>query len=260
MKYDVIVIGVGGVGSAAAYYSAKRGARVLGIDRFNPGHSRGSSHGTARIVQKGCYHQSDYLPLLDRALDNWQELESLTGTHLISESGLLIVGPDDGVLITGTRSAWEQRVADLEQIDRQEFHKRFPGYHLDEGYEAFLELDAGHINPRNCVRGFVQAAKAIGADFAIGEDVLGWRDCGAHVEVDTRTRTLVANKLVITPGPWATSLLGNLDVSFELRRYHRHWYSPRQESDYVAEALCRHTSLRHRRVSITERPPKTVAV
>ncbi len=233
-RADVIVIGIGGVGSAAAYFLAKRGARVIGIDRFQPGHPHGSSHGMARVVQRTCYHQSQYLPLLDRAMIIWHELEELLAEKLFAKSGLLIVGPEGGPLITATQLASNGSTDGLNRVDRKAFGTLFPDYYLAPDHKAFLEMEAGHINPRNCVRGFVRAANSLGAEFVIGGAVLNWKINGGVVEVGTSEQTFEADRLVITPGPWAVTLLGDIAVTFQVRRYHRHWFPPQSESCFSA--------------------------
>src|SRR6185369_2674134 len=99
--YDVIVLGTGGVGSAAAYHLAKRGAKVLGIDRFPGGHDRGSSHGETRIIRQAYFEHADYVPLLLRAYELWRELEQIAGEDLLHQVGLLQVGPPGGAVVGG---------------------------------------------------------------------------------------------------------------------------------------------------------------
>ena len=106
--YDVIILGTGGVGSAAAYHLAKRGANVLGIDRFAGGHDRGSSHGETRVIRQAYFEHPDYVPLLLRAYELWRELEAETGVDLLRQVGLLQVGPPVGTVVRGVLQSAKQ--------------------------------------------------------------------------------------------------------------------------------------------------------
>src|SRR5262245_64644022 len=113
-SYDVIVLGTGGVGSAAAFHAARRGAKVLGIDRFPGGHDRGSSHGETRIIRQAYFEHADYVPLLLRAYELWRELEHMAGQRLLHQVGLLQVGPPGGVVVKGVLQAARQHGLEVE--------------------------------------------------------------------------------------------------------------------------------------------------
>src|SRR5436309_15057375 len=101
VDYDVIVLGTGGVGSAAAYQMATRGAKVLGIDQFPGGHDRGSSHGETRVIRQAYFEHPDYVPLLLRAYELWRELEQQSDLALLHQIGLLQVGPPQALVVQG---------------------------------------------------------------------------------------------------------------------------------------------------------------
>ncbi|MFM7071293.1 MAG: FAD-dependent oxidoreductase, partial [Planctomycetota bacterium] len=175
MIYDAIVLGTGGVGSAALYHLAKRGARVLGLDRFPGGHDRGSSHGDTRIIRLAYYEHPDYVPLLRRAYELWAELERTVDERLYHQVGLLEAGPLDGELVPGVlRCAREHRL-DLESLDAAELTRRFPGFRLPEGCQAVFERQAGFLRVERCVLAHLRAAQAHGAEHRTGVDVSGWR-------------------------------------------------------------------------------------
>src|SRR5262245_53195794 len=119
-SFDVIVIGVGGMGSAALYHLARRGRRVLGLERFGLAHDRGSSHGRSRIIRKAYFEHPDYVPLLHRAYGLWAELEAASGRRLFHKTGLLLVGPGDGVVIPGVRRAAAAHRLDIVPITSDE--------------------------------------------------------------------------------------------------------------------------------------------
>src|SRR6476659_5381583 len=103
--YDAIVLGTGGVGSAALFHLARRGARVLGIDRFAPGHDRGSSHGQTRLIRQAYFEHPDYVPMVLRAFDLWHELEQLAGETLYHQVGLVQIGATNGEVVSGVRAS-----------------------------------------------------------------------------------------------------------------------------------------------------------
>src|SRR5215213_5659935 len=126
--YDAIVLGTGGVGSAALFHLARRGLRVLGIDRFTPGHDRGSSHGETRIIRQAYFEHPDYVPLLLRAYELWSELERLSGQKLICQVGLLQVGRPEGLVIRGVLESARRHGLPIEQLTAQEAEQRFAGF------------------------------------------------------------------------------------------------------------------------------------
>src|SRR5215470_8778451 len=103
--FDVVVCGLGVMGSAAVHRLAQRGKRVLGFERFVPGHDHGSSHGATRIIRLGYFEHPSYVPLLRRAYALWRELEVASGTPLLTVTGIAEIGPPDGTLVTGTLAA-----------------------------------------------------------------------------------------------------------------------------------------------------------
>lgn len=224
-SYDVIVIGVGGVGSATVYELAKRGLRVLGIDRFASGHDRGSSHGETRAIRKAYFEHPDYVPLLLRAYDNWKQLESESGRRLLYPTGILEVGPADGMLLEGVRQAASDYHLDLEEITHKDFQQRFPGFVLPEGSEAVFEPDGGFLLVEECVRTYMQLASGLGARLEIGQSVKSWSCSDRRVEVRCERETFTAERLVVTAGAWAADLLKQIGVEFRVLRKHLHWYA-----------------------------------
>src|SRR5436190_17094017 len=114
--YDVIVLGTGGVGSAAVYQLAKRRVKVLGIDQFPGGHDRGSSHGETRVIRQAYFEHPDYVPLLLRAYELWRELEHLAGEDLLHQVGLLQVGPPAGAVVGGVLESAQRHNLQVESL------------------------------------------------------------------------------------------------------------------------------------------------
>src|SRR5881628_636626 len=142
---DVIILGTGGVGSAAAYHLAKRGAKVLGIDQFPGGHDRGSSHGETRVIRQAYFEHPDYVPLLLRAYELWRNLEEAAQIELLHQVGLLQVGPPNGFVVPGVLQAARLHGLNVESLTADEVHKRFPGFRVPDGSSGVFEPAAGYL-------------------------------------------------------------------------------------------------------------------
>ena len=245
-NYDVIILGTGGVGSAAAYHLAKRGAKVLGIDRFAAGHDRGSSHGETRIIRQAYFEHSDYVPLLLKAYELWRELEEFSGVELLRQVGLLQVGPADGAVVTGVLASAQAHGLTVESHSPNDVHRRWPGFRAPESFVGVFEKAAGYLRVERCVLAHIAAAKTYGAEFrfssavaAINGEMLGesserraGQGGGAPIEVTTEDGEVFrAEKLIIAPGAWAPELLKHLNVPLQVRRKHVYWF-PTSDSAY----------------------------
>ncbi|MYB32951.1 MAG: N-methyl-L-tryptophan oxidase [Acidobacteria bacterium] len=205
--YDAIVIGVGGMGSAAVYHLAKGGARVLGLERFDIPHPFGSSHGLTRIIRLAYSEGSHYVPLLREAYRLWRELEELSGESILRVTGGLDIGPQSGGIVQGSLKSCTEHGLSFEQLDAAEVNRRFPGYELPAEMAAIHQPDAGYLHCETATSAHAAAARSLGADIATGVRVRGWDRIPGGVRVETEDACYEARKLVITAGPWAGELL-----------------------------------------------------
>jgi sarcosine oxidase len=227
LTHDVIVAGLGGMGSAAVYQLAGRGQRVLGLERFSPAHDRGSSHGRSRIIRQAYFEGSEYVPLLLRAYELWEQLEEETGQRLMTLTGGLMIGREDGELVSGSVRSAEEHGLPYEMLDAAEVRRRFPAYAPAPGTVALYEEKAGFVRPEETVKAHLDRASYSGADLRFGEPVLSWEASGAGVRVETPKSTYEAGRLVISPGAWASQLLADLDLPLEVIRQVMFWYEPK---------------------------------
>ncbi|MCB1485902.1 MAG: N-methyl-L-tryptophan oxidase [Bauldia sp.] len=234
--YDVIVIGTGGIGSAATWHLARRGARVLGLDRFPGGHAEGSSHGETRIIRKAYFEHPDYVPLLERAYALWAEIEAASGETLFRRVGLLEGGPAEGVLVRGIREAAARHALPLEDIVPGD-PESGPPMRLPGGAVGVLEKDAGFLFVERSVLAHLRMAAAAGADIVSGDAVLGWQAEEGGVTVRTAAKSYRADRLAITAGAWASGLLSGLAIPLTVRRKHLHWFAC-DDPRYSAERDC----------------------
>lgn len=204
----MIVAGLGGMGSAAAFHLARGGQRVLGLDAFSRGHTRGSSHGRSRIIREAYYEAPEYVPLVRRAYALWRELEVESGRPLLKITGGLTVGPPDGELVQGVKASAERHGIEIDVLDAAAVTRRFPPYRLPDSLGAVYETNAGILDPEACATAHWDLAIQSGADLRFGEPVEHWNADASGVRVETAQGGYGAARLVITAGAWATELLG----------------------------------------------------
>lgn len=218
--YDVIVVGTGGVGSAAMLACAKRGTKVLGLDRFPPGHDRGSSHGESRVIRRSYFEHPDYVPLLNSAYDLWNELGQRRNELFLHRTGLLYFGPPDGVVVPGVLKSAREHELVVEQLRAEELVARFPGFVVPPGAVALFESDAGYLAVERCVCVQIEEALRLGAEHRHGETVVGWSAEQDSVVVETESNKYEASRLVIAAGCWTEQLLRELDIPLRVVRKH----------------------------------------
>jgi sarcosine oxidase len=210
MKYDVIVLGVGGMGSATVYELARRGVRVLGLEQFNVGHDFGSSHGVNRIIRLAYAEDPRYVPLLRRAYERWRHIEQVTTERLLFITGGIDAGPPTGSIVQGSLRSCREHQLRHEVIDSTDLHRRFPGYGLPKELIAVYQPDAGFVMSERAIIAYVTAAQALGAEIHGRERVRQWGVRRGEVRVDTDRGSYRAARLVITAGAWAAKLVRKL--------------------------------------------------
>jgi sarcosine oxidase len=226
MHFDVIIVGLGAMGSAAAQHIAQRGRQVLGIDQFSPPHDKGSSHGGSRIIRQAYFEGPEYIPLLFRSYELWHDLERETSTPLIHTTGGLVIGSRCGDLVQRTISSAGQHKIPIEVLHAAELARRFPAFDPRPDDIGVLEHLAGYLIPEDCIRAQLDAAARAGAELHCEEKVLSWSAEPGHVDVRTSRGTYIGSHLVIAAGAWANEVLTS---SFPLRvtRQVTAWIQPR---------------------------------
>lgn len=243
MGHDVIIVGLGGMGSATAYHLAKRGYRVLGLDAHPRGHTQGSSHGQSRTIREAYREGPEYVPLVQRAYDLWRELEEESGRNLLTITGMLTISERGSGAIEGVvRSARRYDIA-YEELTGEEVANRFPGFRLGENLMAVLEPGAGILVPEACVEAHLDLAASHDADLRHDEPVLRWEADESVVRVETNRGTYETEALVVTAGPWASDLLASLGIPLSVERVVNAFFEP-SNPDQVMLGRCPTYSLR----------------
>jgi sarcosine oxidase len=224
--YDAIVLGVGGMGSAALYHLARRGFRVLGIERYNIPHEMGSSHGLTRIIRLAYYEHPAYVPLLRRAYELWRQLENTVQERLLIITGSIDASPADGEVFKGSKASCDIHHLPHEVLDHGELNARFPGYQLPQGIAAVYQPDGGFLLSERCIVAHVVAAQELGAEVHGQERVVGWEAMGHGVEVRTDRGHYSADRLVICSGAWGAKLVPALAPLAAPERQVLAWFQP----------------------------------
>ncbi|HUR65255.1 MAG TPA: N-methyl-L-tryptophan oxidase [Chitinophagaceae bacterium] len=235
-KYDVIIIGVGSMGSSACFHLASRGYKVLGLEQFDTvPHDEGSHSGQSRIIRKAYFEHSDYVPLLNRAYENWQQLEQLTGRQVYFQIGLLYVGPHDHEVIRGVKSAADKYGILLESLSAKQQEKFSPHFHLSTADEMLFEPDAGFLLPEKIISLYIQEAIKKGAVIKTGEKVLEWKKENAVLKVLTHKGSYYTDKLILTAGAWTEQVIKQLSVPLKVTRQVVVWVEPADPAVFIPE-------------------------
>jgi sarcosine oxidase len=235
-RCDVLVAGLGVMGSAVAHHAARRGLRVIGLDRFHPPHDRGSSHGETRNIRQAIYESPGYVPLLQRAFDLWEELERESGRSLLRITGRMMMGSPEGRAIAGAIATARQFDLPIEVVDAAEVTRRFPAFAPSADMVGVYEARAGMLFAEPCVEAQLAQARRFGADFRFDEPLLSWRAGPGGVEVTTSQSRYAADKLVLATGAWLPALLPSLPLSVE--RQVLLWFAPRDHAERFGPDRC----------------------
>ena len=226
-RFEVIVVGLGAMGSAAAAHVAARGKRVLGLEQFQPAHDQGSSHGRSRVIRLAYFEHPAYVPLLRRAYELWRRLEGATGRELLRITGGLMIGAPESEVVAGSlRSAREHQLRH-EMLEARDIRRRFPALTTQEGTVALYETEAGVVFPEEAIRAHLDVAADNGAQLHCDERVEGWHVLpSGTIEVRTAVATYEAARLILAPGAWAAALFKIDWLPLEVEAQQLHWFRP----------------------------------
>ena len=224
--HDVIVLGLGGMGSAALFHLARRGLRVLGLERFDLVHEYGSSHGLTRIIRLAYWEHPTYVSLLHRAYALWRELEQRTGERLLHITGSVDAGPAGSPVFEGALRSSELHGLAHEVMDGAELHRRFPGYRLPREIRCLYQPEGGVLLPERCNVAHVALAQSHGAEVRCREPVHEWGAGSGRVWVRTARGRYEAGRLVVCAGAWASRLIPELDRLAVPERQVLAWLQP----------------------------------
>ena len=234
-RYDAIVIGIGGMGSATTYHLARRGFDVLGLERFDIPNARGSSHGFTRIIRLPQYEDPAYVPLVRRALELWNDLDKRCSTRLFNRTGTIDFGPAESDIFRGARESCEEHDIDHEVLSGAETAERFPGYDIPQEYRAVYQPDGGFLHSEQCIVAHTEAAHRNGATLRARERVKEWEATASGVHVTTERDVYTAETLLVTAGAWTGQLLPALDTYLKPERQVLGWFQPKRPNHFTLD-------------------------
>jgi sarcosine oxidase len=237
-RSDVIVVGLGAMGAALAWRLAKRGVRVIGLDRYRPPHALGSTHGHSRIIREAYYEHPQYVPIVQRAFGLWAELEAESRTRLYQATGGLMIGPADGPLLSGARTSAARHGVPVQVWSRADLAARVPALTPPADAIGLFEPRAGVLDPERAVTSLLSSARSRGADLRFDTAVASLEviDDGVMVRTAAGER-LEADRLVLAAGGWLTTLVPELGLPLVVERAVQYWFQTAGDSRFAPGML-----------------------
>ncbi len=232
--YDVGVVGLGAMGSAAALELARRGLRVIGFDRFAPPHTFGSSHGHVRLIREAYYEGPIYVPLVRRAFERWRALDGETGGRLLTPAGVLMIGRPESAIVTGAAHSARTYGIPFEMLDAPELMARFPAFVIDAGHVALYEPGAALLHAELCIAFQLELASRHGAELRYHEPVEAWHANHDAIDIRTASGEYRVRQLVLCPGAWLPELSAGLALPLTVERQVQFWWDPVQPDLFQA--------------------------
>jgi sarcosine oxidase len=231
-SFDVIVLGVGSMGSSACYYLSKRGYKVLGLEQFDITHELGSHAGQSRIIRKAYFEHPDYVPLLNRSYKNWKELEEETGEQIYFQTGLCYFGSHDHPIIKGVKHSASEFDLEIKVLDALSAAEHFPQFKIPGDFECLHEPNAGFVTPEKAIRVYADLAKKKGASIHVQEKVMEWKKDEDGFVVKTNKDSYRGNKLIITTGAWSGKMIPGFQQKLKVTRQFLAWVKMKNENEF----------------------------
>ncbi|NWG25959.1 MAG: N-methyl-L-tryptophan oxidase [Pseudorhodoplanes sp.] len=237
MKFDVAVVGLGAMGSAALYELSRRGLRAVGVERFEAGHTRGSSHGLTRIIRLGYFEHPSYVPLLREAYHKWRDMEVAAGQRLMTITGIAEIGAPDSELVSGTLASSRLHGLPHQVLDAGELMTRYPAFRVPPDFVGVVQPDGGYLEAEPAVAAMQALAVRHGAEVLTGKRVLSVAPQGSGVRVTTESGTIDAGAAILAAGAWLRTLLPDLNLPLEVTRQAVLWTEPLEPALFAAGAF-----------------------
>jgi sarcosine oxidase len=236
-QFDYIVIGVGSMGSSTCYHLAKSGARVLGIEQFELAHEKGAHSGQSRIVRKAYFEHPDYIPLLKRAYQNWEEIERVSGKKVYHQTGLFYTAPQGHPIIENIRDAAKRYKIPLMDCAQQDEISILPLFSVPDDYEWIYEPEAGFVETEKTILTYVEQAKILGAEIHQKEKVIDWQVTDDGVVVRTDKGHYTCRKIIVTAGPWSAKLMPSIKDQLKITRQTLMWLQPEESTLFQSSSF-----------------------
>jgi monomeric sarcosine oxidase len=236
-RYDAGIIGLGTMGSLTALALVKRGRKVIGFDSFGPPHDRGSHSGDTRIFRTAYAEHPNYVPLAVRAGELWDQLSEEFQSPLLSRTGMLTMGEASNSFLAGIRASAHIHRLPIETLSAVQIREHFPALAPSDEFVGILERTAGWIDVNEALQQVLTRARSLGAELEVQTPVSSWEFRKREFQVRTKTDSWRVEKLIVTAGPWAGSILKDLNLPLTVRRKVLAWFRPALPELFLPEAL-----------------------
>ena len=231
-NYDFIIVGLGTVGSATCMTLARRGCRVLGVDRYHPPHTRGSHHGMSRSIRRAYLEGTSYVPMALKSWELWRALEQVSGQELLVKTGNLTIGPPDSPAVSGFLASAQSYDIAYEYLTGTDMKKRWPQLSPPDSFIGGLEKEAGILFPERCIGAMLSEAEKAGADIVVNEPVDKWTENHGNIVLHASNNRYEAERLLISAGAWSKKLLKLPKSPLNPKRVPVHWVEPPDNSQF----------------------------
>ena len=228
--YDVIIIGLGAMGSAASYYLSKNGVKVLGLDTYEPPHKLGSSHGHTRVIREAYHEGTSYVPIVKRAYELWNELDHEIEDKLILEYGGMYLG-DDGKYLSDAKKSAKKYDIPIKEFSSKEIKEKYNILNPPNNFKGLLENRSGAVFPEKAISNFLSKSINNGSSHNYNEKVIGWEKQSKVYKVETDKNNYFAEKLIFSSGAWIKNLVPSLKLPVKIERQVLFWFDPIKDKD-----------------------------
>tara|TARA_B100000700_G_scaffold327408_1_gene441895 strand:+ start:223 stop:1359 length:1137 start_codon:yes stop_codon:yes gene_type:complete len=227
---EVIIIGLGAMGSASSYYLSKQGVKVLGFDTYHPPHNLGSSHGHTRVIREAYHEGISYVPIVQRAYELWHEIQNSSTKKIIMEYGGLYLGSDGNYLKDAKLSAEKYNIP-ISELNNKEILDRYKVLNPPENFQGLLENRSGAVFPENSIEYFLKNSKSNGSIHKFNERVLSWEKLSDSYKVVTDKGDYFSEKLIFSSGAWIKNLLPIINIPVKTERQVLLWFEPKKDKE-----------------------------
>lgn len=227
---DVIIIGLGAMGSATSMFLSHNGIKVIGFDSYSPPHEFGSSLGHTRVIREAYHEGTTYVPIVQRAYEIWLEMNENSKVPIIETYGGLLIGRKTGDIENALKSANKYDIP-IKKMTNDEISQKFSVLNPPKEYIGLLESRGGAVFVENSINHMLNTALNNGSVHKYNERVVRWSKKSNYYLVETNLGNYKAEKLVFSSGAWITKLLPTLKLPIKIERQVLFWFSPRKNPD-----------------------------
>lgn len=233
VECDIVIIGLGAMGAAAAYSLGRPGLRIVALDRFEPGHRFGSSHGESRIIRQACFEHPCYAPLSIRSYELLDEFEQRRNERYSVLCGGLMMGLPDSTPVSGSLETADRWGLPYQLLEAKDLRRRFPMFQVPDRHVAFFEAKAGATFPEKLIRGWIEAARSNGVEVCTQRRVSSVAPRSGGVRVRGEDLVVDAEQAIVTAGPWIDQLIPEIGGFLSVERIVQHWFGPSEPEAFA---------------------------